>query len=341
MDFATELKAIVDRIPYQKENVRNEQQTIDVLVRPFIEALGYDLTNPLETPSQHTLGSGGRVDYAILADGRPVIIFECKPANTGHLSDNQGQLKRYFDEAKPVVGILTNGIQYQFFSDLDQDGSMDADPFLEVDLEDLSDRDFTNDNPELKSLSLFTKSQFNADAILSAAVTLNYKRGIRRFLEQQFSGDSLDEEFVKMLASRVHAGNRTPRVLKNLGNLAGEVISEFKSELVKSSATGSQHTTSSEEVEGHFTVKNILWNIVDSDSVILKDATSYCKIQLDDNERSRKVVCRLYFNDLNRKKLGLQVSNVWEQVDIQSVGEINSYANRIREAARQILDQES
>ena len=138
MEFAAELKRIAEGIPYQKVNARNEQQTIEGLIRPFIVALGYDLGNPLETPAQNTCGDGSRVDFAILYEGKPVIIFECKPTFHERLIDDRGQLRRYFHAAKPLVGVLPNGIQYQFFGDLDSDGSMDSEPFLEINLDGLS-----------------------------------------------------------------------------------------------------------------------------------------------------------------------------------------------------------
>ena len=341
MEFAGELKKIAEGIPYQKENARNEQQTIEGLIRPFIEALGYDLRNPLEAPAQYSCGAG-RVDFAILLDGRPVILFECKPASNARLVDEQGQLKRYFEAAKPIVGVLTNGISYQFFGDLDKDGYMDSEPFLEVDLEGLDDEDFDDaETPEINALSIFTKAELNPDTLLDAAMTFKYKRGMRKFLDQQFSDGELNRELVDVLAKQVYSRRLGSVVRENLGRLAKEVIDELKTDLRKSVLDGSEPTTTAEEVEGYYIVKNILWNVVDGDRVVMRDGQVYCTIQLDEGVRSRKRVCLLRFNRLNRKRIGLLDTGAEEQVPVDSVSEINKYAERIRATARRILENEN
>ena len=200
MQFIAELKRISEGIPYQRAYARNEQQTIEGLIRPFIEALGYDLRNPLEAPAQYSCGNAGRVDFAILYDGRPVIIFECKPADNDRLIDERGQLQRYFQACHPVVAVLTNGIRYQFFADLDTDGTMDSEPFMEINLEGLHYEDFEDgEAPAIGALSILTKASLDPDTLLDAATTLKYKNGMRRFLDQQFSGEELHREFVELL----------------------------------------------------------------------------------------------------------------------------------------------
>ena len=341
MEFAATLKVIAAGIPYQKENARNEQQTIEGLIRPFIEALGYDLRNPLEAPAQYACGSVGRVDYAILHDGRPVIIFECKPASNDRLIDDQGQLRRYFEATNPIVGVLTNGIRYQFFGDLDTDGVMDSAPFMEVNLEGLDAEDFDDaEAPVINALRVFTKSEFNPDSLLDTAITLKYKHGMRKFLDQQFSGDELHRDVVELLAKQVYTRRLGPVVRGKLSQLAKEVIDELKNDLKKSALTGSESTTTAEEVEGYYIVKNILWNVVDGARVVMRDGQTYCTIQLDEGERSRKRVCLLRFNNLNRKRIGLLDAGTEEQQTITSVSEINNYADRIRATARRILENE-
>ena len=342
MDFKNALKDELRGNHLAKTDLRSEEDTKRVLVVPFIEALGYDTRNPAEFLSEYsTAGSSGRVDYAILHDGNPVIIVECKPVSNERLIDNRGQLRRYFNAAKPDVAILTNGIQYQFFSDLDREGEMDSEPFLEVDLGDCDDEDFGEPGaPAINSLAAFTKSEFSSNGVRETATSLKYKRGIRRFLEQQFYDNALASDFVDLLARRVHTGSVTKRVRENVGELSKEVIKEFKYALSKAAAESPEHTTTSDEVEGYYIVKNILWNVVDSDRVVMRDGASYCTLQLDESPKSRKIVCRLRFNNLSRKRIGLLDGDKEEQVRIDALGEINNYAERIRQTARQILARE-
>ena len=67
--------------------------------------------------------------------GKPCIIVECKAVGVDLAIDNASQLYRYFgvtDDAK--VAILTNGIAYRFYSDVDQPNKMDQRPYLELDI---------------------------------------------------------------------------------------------------------------------------------------------------------------------------------------------------------------
>ena len=341
MDFKNALKELKVKHLGNTDLLASEEDTKRVLVVPFIKALGYDTLNPREFVSEFSVAGGGRVDYVIQRDGKTVVIVECKPVSNARLIDDRGQLRRYFNAAKPDVAILTNGVQYQFFSDVDREGEMDSEPFLEVDLGDCDDEDFGEPGaPAINSLAAFTKSEFSANGVRETATLLKYKSGIRRFLEQQFSGDELHPDLVVLLARRVYQGRLMDNVKTQLGGLSKEAISEFKSAMAKASAIRPQHTTTSDEIEGHYIVKNILWDVVDGDRVVMRDGASYCTLQLDESPKSRKIVCRLRFNNLSRKRIGLLDGDKEEQVRIEALGEINNYAERIRQTARQILARE-
>ena len=341
MDYKAALKELKANHLANTDSLRNEEDTKRVLVVPFFEALGYDTRNPVEFSSEVSAPGGGRVDYAILHDGNPVIIIECKPVSRGHLIDDRGQLRRYFNAAKPDVAILTNGIQYQFFSDLDNEGVMDSEPFLEADLGECDDDDFGEPGaPIINALSAFTKAKFSSDGVREAATVLKYKSGIRRFLEQQFGDNDLHTDFIELLGRQVYSRNFTPRIREQMGVLSREVIGEFKDAIFKEATKNPDHTTTKDEAEGYYIVKNVLWNVVDSDRVVMRDASTYCSIRLDNDNRNGRTICRLRFNNLNRKKIGLFDKGPEEQVPIANLGEINNYAERIRQAARQILERE-
>ena len=206
---------------------------------------------------------------------------------------------------------------------------------------DCDDDDFGEPGaPAINALSAFTKTEFTSELAREAATALKYKSGIRQFLEQQFSGGELDDDFVKLLAAQVYRRRLGPRVRERMGEYAKAVVNEFKDALSKAAIESPEHTTTSDEVEGYYIVKNILWNVVDSDRVVMRDARTYCNIRLDDDNRNRRTICRLRFNDLNRKRVGLLDTGSEEQVSIDALGEINNYAERIRQTARQILARE-
>ncbi len=75
---------------------------------------------------------------------------------------HSGQLFRYFSVTNARIGILTNGAQYEFYTDLDAPNKMDEKPFLTLDLEDIDEHIV----PEVLKL---TKTSFDVDSVVDAA----------------------------------------------------------------------------------------------------------------------------------------------------------------------------
>lgn len=141
-DFQQKLIDIAERSVAAASSCRNEEATKMFLVLPFISFLGYDHTNPSEViPEHHADFSDkykNRVDFAVLRNDVPIIAIECK-CQGAPLKDQRGQLRSYFNAAKTVrVGILANGLQWEFFSDSDEPNLMDEAPFLSIDLEEVA-----------------------------------------------------------------------------------------------------------------------------------------------------------------------------------------------------------
>jgi hypothetical protein len=191
MDFKDSIKQIADRIEKLKNNMPTEEATKNALIMPFISALGYDVFNPLEVLPEMTcdIGTkkGEKIDYAILKDGEPIILIECKHWQEDlNLHDNQ--LLRYFNVSKAKFGLLTNGIIYRFYTDLAEKNKMDEKPFLEVNLLDLKDN-------QIEELKKFHKSYFDINTILSSANELKYTGELKSALVREFANPSTD--FVK------------------------------------------------------------------------------------------------------------------------------------------------
>ena len=134
MDFIDQLRVLSTRITNTKSLIQTEEATKNSMIMPFIQILGYNVFDPLEvTPeliSDIGTKKGEKVDYAILKDGQPIMLFECKKAG-GDLSINHAsQLFRYFHVTAARFGVLTNGLVYRFFTDLEQPNKMDENHFL-------------------------------------------------------------------------------------------------------------------------------------------------------------------------------------------------------------------
>lgn len=134
MDFKDQIKQLSERILKLKDNIQTEEATKNAFIMPFIQALGYDVFNPLEILPEYTcdigIKKGEKIDYAVLKDEQPIILIECKHCDQ-NLSLHDGQLLRYFHVSKAKFGILTNGINYRFYTDLVDANKMDEKPFFE------------------------------------------------------------------------------------------------------------------------------------------------------------------------------------------------------------------
>ena len=142
MDLKTKLAELHNRVDNLKDNITTEEATKTAFIMPFIQILGYDIFNPIEVVPEFTadLGTkkGEKVDYAILKDGHPIIIIECKHWKE-NLNSHSSQLHRYFNVTKSRFAILTNGIKYEFYTDLEKSNIMDSKPFMEINLDELKE----------------------------------------------------------------------------------------------------------------------------------------------------------------------------------------------------------
>lgn len=162
MDFIDQVKQFSKRVESLKDGLSTEEATKTAIIMPFFSLLGYDVFNPEEFVPEYTadvgIKKGEKVDYAIMSEGLPVILIECKWIGEP-LEKHDSQLFRYFGTTKAKFAILTNGQYYRFFTDLEEANKMDEKPFLEINILDIKE----NQVVELKK---FHKSQFDINNIL-------------------------------------------------------------------------------------------------------------------------------------------------------------------------------
>ncbi len=319
MEFIDQIKAISEKIPRLKDQITTEEATKNAFIMPFINALGYDVFNPMEVVPEYVadlgIKKGEKVDYCILKEGQPIIIIECKW--WGEKMDvHSSQLFRYFHVSKAKFAILTNGIVYRFYTDLEEPNKMDEKPFLEFVMADIKET-------TIDELKKFQKNSFDVTEIMSAANELKNLNEIRNIISSQLVSPS--EQFVKYFANKVYPGNITPKIMEQFTPLVKRAFSQYISDsinerLKNAIVTGHSKTdepqpvdaatliddtriiTTPEEIEAFFIIKSILRTHLRSSRVTYRDAQSYFSILIDDN--NRRPVCRLYLNG-NRKYIGL------------------------------------
>jgi hypothetical protein len=351
MDLKDQLKQIGDRVVKLKEQIQTEEATKNAFIMPFLQALGYDVFNPLEVVPEFVadigIKKGEKIDYAIFKDGKPTILVECKDWRQ-NLNLHDGQLLRYFHVSNAKFGLLTNGINYRFYSDLVVPNKMDEKPFLEFNITEIKDN-------QIEELKKFHKIYFDADSIVNTASELKYTNELKHLLQQELANPSAD--FVKHFAKQVYPSVVTAKVLeqftiltkKSIQQHISDLISErLKTALTKEDETSkiaenkessettedeSKIVTTAEEMEAFLIVKTILRQQITSTRIVYRDAQSYFAILLDDN--NRKTICRLYLNG-NKKYIGTFDENKKEiKTEILSLDDIFQHSKTLLNTVEQ------
>ncbi len=348
MDLIDRLRDLAARKAKQIEHLQTEEATKTALVLPFINTLGYNVFDPTQVVPEFTsdVGTkkGEKVDYAIMRDAKPIILIECKVLNADLDKEHTSQLYRYFSVTDARFGILTDGIIYRFYSDLEEPNKMDSKPFLEFNL-------LGFDEKVVEELKKFTAEGFDLENILSTASDLKYTKGIKRVLTEEWVNPS--EKLVKLFARRVYSGMMTQSVREQFTAITKQALHEFVSERVnerlKSALEGpkediegkqegeeetepveSKIVTTEEEMEGYYIVKAIVSEIADSRRVFMRDTINYCGVLLDDT--NRKPICRLHFNNSAKKLVGTFDGKKETRTPIAEVAELFNFAGEIKRA---------
>ena len=314
MDFKDQIKQLGERVLKLKDQVKTEEATKNAFIMPFIQALGYDVFNPNEVTPELVadigMKQGEKIDYAIIHNGEPIILMECK-SHTSQLSiNNASQLFRYFHTSKARFSILTNGIEYRFYTDLVVPNRMDEKPFFVFNITEIKDN-------QIEELKKFHKNYYDFNNILNTANELKYTSELKNLIHSEFTEPTPD--FIKHFAKKVYPSVITAKVLEQFGSLTKKSFQQYLSDLIterlksalnketdatKEIATQaieeqtkeevSKIVTSAEELEAFMIVKAILRQKIDVSRIVYRDSQTYFAILLDDN--NRKPICRLYLN---------------------------------------------
>ena len=305
MDFNESLAQFIKRVESLKDSIQTEEATKTAIIMPFFSLLGYDVFNPNEFAPEYTadvgIKKGEKVDYAILQEGVPVVIIEAKVISRS-LEKQDSQLFRYFSTTPAKIAILTNGLRYRFFTDLENQNKLDVVPFLDFNLLNMR-RD------RIEELKNFRKENFNVARISDSASTLKYQSTFTQMLTEQFENPS--DEFVRFFLQGVYSGVRTQTVVDRFRPILKNSMQEFISDTVNAkikSAFSSQPTPapapaiqpqppgepsepSDVELNAFYYLRDQIKDYVNPKDITYKKTESYTAILYQGN--TRKWICRL------------------------------------------------
>ena len=346
MEFIEKINQLKERAITLRDNLQTEEATKNALVMPFLNALGYDVFNPLEVVPEYIADSrlkkDDKVAYAIMKDGAPIILLECKKVDNDKLDvkKHAGQLFKYFTASKAKFIILTNGIVYKFFSDIEEQNILDKEPFFTFNLADYKES-------QIETLGEFCKDNFDLEKAYLNAGNLKYIKQFESVIESEYRNPS--DDFVRYLLDKsgIYDGVKTSKVIEKHKKTTVEAFNLFMSKVMKTSLDFSlalkqeekvnknEIVTTSEELEGYAIVKSLLRGVTDITRVTYRDNSSYFNVILDDN--IRKTICRLYFNR-SQKYIAFLEENKENRVPINSVNDIFQFEDQIKNKVCDILN---
>ncbi|HCF59193.1 MAG TPA: hypothetical protein DFS52_14525 [Myxococcales bacterium] len=281
------IRAVSEKIQERLPAVRGkgEEATKQALILPMLDALGYDIWNPSEVCPEFEAdfalkkkGQAEKVDFAILIDGTPRIFVEAKAVDSS-LDGHEGQLARYFNAVPSVaLAILTNGLEYRFFTDTGDPNVMDSAPFHVVKL-DAPDTD-------LEVMARFGRAVFAAEPIRDFATELTYTAKIAAFLRSELDLRDRDasENLVRWIlgSAGMYEGRVTANVVDRFRPIVKNGLQRVIVEIVRRSVAAIDNEVSKPDAAA----------IQDAASAVAvrQAAETAGRVDPDPSETGRKVV---------------------------------------------------
>ena len=285
----------------------NESETRDYLIEPFFEQLGYNKMEHYSHEFSLSFGKGKvkKVDMVVSLNGKkPIMLIECKKASENLNRNHFKQLAEYFENHKDSkVGILTNGIQYEFYSvRWDNDITLCDRPFLKFDLNDFTKAD-------LEEISHFHIQLFDINNILSISEEKYFLDDFNEALVKTLFKPNLEFRklvFQNMLEKNNSGKRMTDAISERIFNLINSVsIQEAieKLKVLEGKESSSGIITSSQELKAFQIIKTIIALTPklknQANRVSYKDYKGQFKIIVD--EMPSKEICNLVFNNKSKK----------------------------------------
>ena len=348
------IETYVKRVKDLAEHVRgNEQATRQSLIDPFFTMLGYDLTDPRECVPEYKADFGKDrstkpIDWGFKHGGTFSFFVEAKEVGR-KLAGFDEQLADYFAKDPNVkLGILTNGAQWRFFTDVVNDNVMDKEPFAKWDI-------LADEPPPYDVITLLQKTQFNAELIRTFAQRQRAQnllvQELTRLLEPS-------PEFTKHAVANIETRNLTQNVVDSWKPIVANAINEWAKQRTLT-AVLAQPPASSKEIDGGAKVETTQEELAAFEAVrkllgperpvAYEDSVAYFKIHL--TEKRTWVCARLQMNRKNPvvwvpmtpdqvaplvPGRPLHPSGTWTQVTIDSATQLPELGELLRAAYAEI-----
>ncbi|WP_022828493.1 type I restriction enzyme HsdR N-terminal domain-containing protein [Flavobacterium antarcticum] len=310
----TQLKKALDnfKVIDAIELCTNEAQTRKFLIEPFFGLLNY-VSNDLIPEYNADFGDrvSQKIDYAIILNKKDTLLVEAKKYNS-KLSDKEaGQLNGYFNNTKNSrIAILTNGIEYKFYSDVVEPNIIDSNPFYVFNL-------LTYDENDIESLLHFDKRFIKIIDIISTAQEEVFIRSFETSIFNELIAPSKDllKIIHKNMSFKSKFNEETQGKMINLINstLLKSLYEKKVLEETKSNSLGV--ITTEFEIQAYHTIRTMLIQNkrIPKERISYKDFKNFFNISIDNS--TKKVICKLVFNDTKMKLIIDNNEYILEHID--------------------------
>lgn len=228
-DFINRLKLHIEHVNRVGQHCATEETTKQALILPLLDILGFSPYDPTKVLAEFAADFPGvkateRVDYALYCNGQPVMFIEAK-SYTSNLTNHAPQLSRYFNSTLGVtIGVITNGREWRFFTDLINPNVMDEKPFLVI--------DFTKHKAEeLTQLAEFKHDNFHVEKLRYFAEENQYIQQFKAVIKKCIN--EVDIDFVRYVAQQANISRQlNTKFLENIQPFVKQAVEKAISDTV-------------------------------------------------------------------------------------------------------------
>lgn len=359
MDFLERVKELGKRISDQRGIVQTEEAAKTSFVMPFLQTLGYDVFNAAEVIPEFIADwaakKGEKVDYMIKVANQTVMLIECKQVNDALDASKESQLANYFHHVQECsIGVLTNGIVYKFYTDLNAENIMDTEPFFVFDFGTLKDG-------HISKLEMFSKANITkTDVINSDIIKIRNYAAAVEVLRREFANPS--DDWVKYITKQLPFIKKcTESVVEEFREHIKKAVIQFEQDFFDAQIARLKETTQTqpsdqpakpseiitekpaiqttvEEMQALSIVRSMLYKTIPSEKVVLKDSENYCDISYATTGWPR--IVRLHFTDPSHLFISFPGNSdlvTLGKVEIKSVEKLNEHSDKITSTVTKIL----
>lgn len=359
MDFVEKIKELSRKINEQKGFTLTEEATKNAFVMPFLQILGYDVFNAAEVIPEYIADwaakKGEKVDYTIKVGPQTVMLIECKQVGDNLDASKESQLANYFHHVQECnIGVLTNGIIYKFYTDLNAENIMDTEPFFVFDFGGLKEG-------HISKLEMFSKANITkTDVINSDIIKIRNYSATVEVLRREFANPS--EEWVKFITKQLpFIKKSTEAVIEEFREHIKKAVIQFEQDFFDAQIARLKETTQAqpteqqakpaetiiekssivttvEEMQALAIVKSILYKMIPPEKIVLRDSENYCDVSFATTGWPR--IIRLFFQ--NPEQLMISFPGNPDlvslgKIEIKSVDKIIEHADKITATISKII----